>query len=308
MNSEVVRDCERTDEVKSIITDDNANKSQQENSRDLSEDASAKRKVRLLILVGFPGSGKSTLARNICKIYPNDWCRVNQDDLGSRRACEDLARVKLGEGKSVIVDRVNFDKSQRKTWVEIAWKFDVPVDAIIMDTPMEECSSRIISRTNHPTDVQGQKGVEILEKFQEWMKSPEHIEGIESIICVKPQPTGDSYDKRVIDEILFRLDNETMVKHDRSVNVNELSVHAGGSRNHNSRERYSNRGGPTRRGGHNYEPRAQAHSHPNANVWSGDGRRNNNNGWALRGNRNHPPRGRSNSMTYQNDFPPLGNA
>ncbi|CAG8482119.1 14803_t:CDS:2 [Acaulospora morrowiae] len=275
MNSEVTKYHEQVDDVKPIET---ANENQDAVVKSsIAEDTSGVgSKVRLLILIGVPGSGKSTLAKNICKIYPDNWYRVNQDDLGSRQACEDLARAKLKEGKNVIVDRVNFDKNQRKTWIEIAWKFDVPVDAIIMDTSMEECSTRINMRENHPTEVQGQKGIEILGKFREWMKLPEHREGIERIIRVKPQPTVDSYNKQVIDEILFRLDNETAVRHDRSVGVNKLEIHAGrhnssgnAPRNYrggsNSRGRYNTRGGTIRRGGYNGEP---AYYYANTNAWS----------------------------------------
>ncbi|CAG8495757.1 7586_t:CDS:2 [Diversispora eburnea] len=185
-----------------------------------------KPKNKFIICVGVPGSGKTTFAKNLCKIYPETWCRINQDDLGNRRACEDLVKKKLKEGKNVIVDRVNFDKNQRKTWIEIAWNFDVPVDAIIMDTSMEECSARINARINHPTEVQGKKGIEILNRFRGWMKLPEHREGIEKIIKIKPQPTVDSYNKQVIDEILMELENATEVKHDRSANVNKLEIRA----------------------------------------------------------------------------------
>ncbi|RHZ89463.1 hypothetical protein Glove_14g22 [Diversispora epigaea] len=211
-------------------------------------------KNRLIICVGVPGSGKTTFAKNLCKVYPKTWCRVNQDDLGNRRACEDLVKKRLIEGKNVIVDRVNFDKNQRKTWIEIAWNFDVPVDAIIMDTSMEECSARINTRKNHPTEVQGKKGLEILNKFKEWMKLPEHKEGIERIIKIKPQPTVDSYNKQVIDETLMKLENATVVKHDRSVNVNKLANDrrkGGGGRGGRSRGENRNRGGRNSRGWNN---------------------------------------------------------
>jgi adenylate kinase family enzyme len=42
---------------------------------------------RMLVLVGLPGSGKSTFATKLAATK-QEWKRVNQDDLGSRPACE----------------------------------------------------------------------------------------------------------------------------------------------------------------------------------------------------------------------------
>ncbi|CAG8618861.1 11547_t:CDS:2, partial [Gigaspora rosea] len=59
-----------------------------------------------------------------------------------------------------------------------------------MDTStMEEFSSCILERQNHPTEIQGQKGLEILADFQKWMTLPSYEEGFERIISIKPQPT-----------------------------------------------------------------------------------------------------------------------
>ncbi|CAG8854909.1 8101_t:CDS:2, partial [Gigaspora margarita] len=128
---------------------------------------------RVLVCVGVPGSGKST--------FPKKWYRVNQDDLGTRRACEDLFK------------ECNFNGNQRQVWINLAWSFGVPVDAIIMDTPME---------------VKGQKGLEILADFQKWMILPSYEEGFERIISIKSQPTSDSYNDKVIEEILTKLTEE----------------------------------------------------------------------------------------------------
>lgn len=51
----------------------------------------------LLVLCGVVGSGKSTLAQATVRELPGDWSRVNQDDLGSRPACESLVRRRLSE-------------------------------------------------------------------------------------------------------------------------------------------------------------------------------------------------------------------
>jgi len=54
------------------------------------------------------GSGKTTLAEAMVK---TGWVRASQDDAPSKRRqeCEAMVRSALGEGKDVIVDRVDFD-------------------------------------------------------------------------------------------------------------------------------------------------------------------------------------------------------
>lgn len=72
----------------------------------------------LLILVGLVGSGKSTLAQSLSTQL--DWTRVCQDDLGDRRSCEGRVERALREGKDVVVDRVNFDATQRQHFLRLA--------------------------------------------------------------------------------------------------------------------------------------------------------------------------------------------
>ncbi|KAF0500667.1 p-loop containing nucleoside triphosphate hydrolase protein [Gigaspora margarita] len=232
---------------------------------------------RVLVCVRVPGSGKLTFSNSLCQAYPDKWYRVNQDDLGTRRACEDLFKAKLNEiGMNVIVDRCNFNGNQRQVWINLAWSFGVPVDAIIMDTPMEECSSRILERQNHPTEVKGQKGLEILADFQKWMILPSYEEGFERIISIKPQPTSDSYNDKVIEEILTKLTEEPIVKHNKSVPITNF-------RKFNIKDENNSRS----RGG-NFESR----NNPN-NPWKN----------TKINSIDHTNR---NSDKYQNDFPPLG--
>lgn len=50
----------------------------------------------------------------------------------SRKACEMYTRKFLDKKQSVIVDRCNFDCEQRKTWIELAQHYKVPVDCIVL--------------------------------------------------------------------------------------------------------------------------------------------------------------------------------
>lgn len=55
----------------------------------------------------------------------------------SRKACEMYARKFLDKKQSVIVDRCNFDRDQRKTWIELAQHYKVPVDCIVLTANRE---------------------------------------------------------------------------------------------------------------------------------------------------------------------------
>jgi predicted kinase len=117
----------------------------------------------MILLVGIPGSGKSTFADNLVSTNPNKFVRINQDILKTRKKCEQRCRQALQHGKTVIIDRVNFDKEQRKHFIDIAMEFNsmcihdndvsvsCPIDCIIFDYPMEVCISRCVERTNHET-------------------------------------------------------------------------------------------------------------------------------------------------------------
>ncbi|CAG8564071.1 8012_t:CDS:2 [Paraglomus brasilianum] len=199
---------------------------------------------RLIVCCGLPGSGKTLFSTRLCETLEG-WVRVSQDDLGTRNACEDLTKYRLKQNENVIIDRCNFNKSQRRTWIEIAWKFDAHVDAIVMDVPYELAQSRILARANHPTNVEGRDGVKILEKFREDYTIPQIEEGFERIIYLQPQQEP-VYDKPTIDGIMRRLYDEVPATHDRLVSLRSNHHREGRTRGRGS---YSRRG--YRRGGSN---------------------------------------------------------
>lgn len=53
--------------------------------------------------------------------------RVNQDGLGSLKACLEAARGALRSGRSVVVDNTNLSRTTRKEWVSLAAEFGVKV-------------------------------------------------------------------------------------------------------------------------------------------------------------------------------------
>ena len=51
--------------------------------------------------------------------FRRQFVRVNQDELGNRRRCEEKARLALLANKCPVIDRCNFDESQRLKWFQL---------------------------------------------------------------------------------------------------------------------------------------------------------------------------------------------
>jgi len=105
----------------------------------------------ILLLAGLPGSGKSTFSKKLEELLPNQFVRINQDDLGDRHRCLSAATSALQAGKSPVIDRCNQDHSQRNHWIELARSFNCPIDCIVLDVPPHVCLARCQRRRNHPT-------------------------------------------------------------------------------------------------------------------------------------------------------------
>ena len=115
----------------------------------------------MLILSGIPGSGKSTFAQALVREKPDVYVRVNQDALGSRPLCEVLTKRVLEAGMCPIIDRCNFDRTQRAKFLNIAKTFTIPADCVVFQFPTDLCIQRCCERRRHET-VNAENAAEIV--------------------------------------------------------------------------------------------------------------------------------------------------
>ncbi|GAA5846353.1 hypothetical protein JCM9279_001341 [Rhodotorula babjevae] len=162
-------------------------------------------KQHLIVLAGVVGSGKSTLSSAWERLVPG-WVRVNQDDLGDRRACEQAVRAALRAGLSVLVDRQNFDAQQRRTWLEIATEFPaVEVGGMVMGTSKEECRQRLLVRSDHPTIDNPRLAVDLLDKFSGLWEEPRLDEGYDHLLTLPLLPPAALLTRALILSLLAAL-------------------------------------------------------------------------------------------------------
>ncbi|CAM9785592.1 unnamed protein product [Ectocarpus sp. 4 AP-2014] len=137
---------------------------------------------RILVLAGIPGSGKSTLASFLEDM---GWSVVNQDTLGSREKCRRKTQQVLEKGGRVLIDRCNFDQSQRVTWLDLAVSLSLHKDACIavwLDIPIDVCQGRVQSRVGHPTLGAGLASAGIVKRVARDFRPPHRKEGFHTVL------------------------------------------------------------------------------------------------------------------------------
>eukprot|EP01126_Amoeba_proteus_P008014 TRINITY_DN12935_c0_g1_i1.p1 TRINITY_DN12935_c0_g1~~TRINITY_DN12935_c0_g1_i1.p1 ORF type:complete len:321 (-),score=62.26 TRINITY_DN12935_c0_g1_i1:281-1243(-) len=156
-------------------------------------------KQKMLIMVGTPGSGKSTIANCLVDKSQKQWRRVNQDEMGTRKACELQAKQFFKKGYNLIVDRCNFDLMQRNVWVKLATQFNCNyIICLYLKIPASVCKERLGTRTGHPTIKDAALGAKIIDNFAKDLVPPVLGEGFTRTITV----TNDEEVNDAIKEIL----------------------------------------------------------------------------------------------------------
>ncbi|MFI9835695.1 polynucleotide kinase-phosphatase [Nonomuraea sp. NPDC051941] len=113
--------------------------------------------LSLVVLVGVSGSGKSTFARKHFKptqVISSDFCRGlvsdDENDQSATPAAFDLLHhivgVRLARGLFTVVDATNVQYAARRSLLDLARKYDVLCDAIVLDAPEEVAIERNAAR------------------------------------------------------------------------------------------------------------------------------------------------------------------
>lgn len=114
--------------------------------------------VIMIVLCGIPGCGKSTFADYLVKqlqqICVDRWISFNQDRLGSRMCVIERTSDSLRSRQCVIIDRCNFNVSQREHWIKLAQDFII--DAVVcLVLPEYDNTALCITRAFDRSDSDG---------------------------------------------------------------------------------------------------------------------------------------------------------
>lgn len=108
---------------------------------------------KLIVLVGPPASGKTSLAMTFsASLEPdgNHFLRINQDDDG-RIGHLTLFKSLVEGGRNIVIDRLNFNKEQRKRYLQVARDAGYKTKIIVLHENRETCFKRCMDRKGHPT-------------------------------------------------------------------------------------------------------------------------------------------------------------
>lgn len=134
--------------------------------------------MSVVLLRGVPGSGKTTAALQLMNDYPDQFVRVNRDDIrmmmyGEYHFSGDDANTKekavthvehsliksaIKEGKRPLVDATNLNKQSVKSILRIAGSHGMPVDHIDFEVSQEEAIRRDAGRAK-------KVGEDVIKKF-----------------------------------------------------------------------------------------------------------------------------------------------
>lgn len=140
----------------------------------------------LYVMVGYPASGKTTYARTLdaLRVSMDDIWRMmspefNPDLIDTIHEYEDLmVHDLLARYHDVVIDRCSVSADLRRHWVRIAKRQGADVIAVVMETPIDICRTRDLSRSHGVSD-------EVFEDYRRDWQYPNEQEGFMEVREVK---------------------------------------------------------------------------------------------------------------------------
>ena len=96
----------------------------------------------LIIIVGPPGAGKSYYSKK----YINEYEYINRDTEKTITKCIKLCENYIKLKKSIVIDNTNPSMKSRKSFIDVAKKYNVQIRCILFTTPIEICMHNNIYR------------------------------------------------------------------------------------------------------------------------------------------------------------------
>lgn len=100
----------------------------------------------VLLLVGPPAAGKTTY----CKDKLANYHRISQDEMGRHEHFTNYLEA-LKKKHYIVVDRTNFDKTQRNKYLEAARLEGFRTKILIFEVDYKTCMERALAREGHPS-------------------------------------------------------------------------------------------------------------------------------------------------------------
>jgi len=135
-------------------------------------------KQELVILVGYPASGKSMFCRE--HFVAKGYVHVNRDTLKTMEKCIKQTEQELRDGKSVVVDNLNNEKSMRKRFIDIAQHHNISCRCFVMNVTIDHAR-----HNNRFRELIGEKHEKINEMvfnvYRTKFEEPQRDEGFNEI-------------------------------------------------------------------------------------------------------------------------------
>lgn len=148
------------------------------------------KKREMIIMVGYPASGKSYVSKELEKKYK--YVIINQDDLKTKAKCIKMAKEKLEEKKSIIIDATNPSKKSREEWIEIGNKYKCEIKFIVMESSLE-----LSKHNNYYRNATSDRGVIpdiAYNLYKSKYEEPDSEEECDEIIeCICGSPNDERY-------------------------------------------------------------------------------------------------------------------